>query len=69
VTTGFAAVVAMYAAFMVVGWVASRKVPDGTAADLIVAGRPLPLWVAALTMTAPLPLRNAVVREPAALHS
>ena len=47
-----AAVVAMYAAFMLVGWIASRKVRAGTAADLIVAGRRMPLWVAALTMTA-----------------
>src|SRR5437588_1917185 len=47
-----AAVVAMYVAFMLVGWVASRKVREGTAADLIVAGRQMPLWVAALTMTA-----------------
>lgn len=46
------AVVAMYAAFMAVGWVASRRARDGTAADLIVAGRAMPLWVAALTMTA-----------------
>src|SRR5262252_8718699 len=42
----------MYGAFMVVGWVASQKVREGTAADLIVAGRSMPLWVAALTMTA-----------------
>src|SRR5216110_2085060 len=42
----------MYGAFMAVGWVASRKVREGTAADLIVAGRQMPLWVAALTMTA-----------------
>src|SRR5437899_2201622 len=42
----------MYAAFMAVGWFASRKVRDGTAADLIVAGRQMPLWIAALTMTA-----------------
>ena len=46
------AVVAMYGAFMVVGWFASRRVRDGTPADLIVAGRAMPLWVAALTMTA-----------------
>jgi high affinity choline transporter 7 len=52
VTPAIAAVVAMYGAFMAVGWVASRKVRDGTAADLIVAGRAMPLWVAALTMTA-----------------
>jgi high affinity choline transporter 7 len=42
----------MYAAFMAVGWLASRKARDGTAADLIVAGRTMPLWIAALTMTA-----------------
>ena len=42
----------MYGAFMVVGWLASRKVGQGTASDLIVAGRAMPLWVAALTMTA-----------------
>lgn len=46
------AVVAMYAAFLVVGWLAARKVGRGTAADLIVAGRTMPLWIAALTMTA-----------------
>jgi high affinity choline transporter 7 len=42
----------MHGAFMVVGWIASRKVREGTAADLIVAGRTMPFWVAALTMTA-----------------
>jgi high affinity choline transporter 7 len=42
----------MYGAFMVVGWLASRKARGGTVADLIVAGRAMPLWVAALTMTA-----------------
>jgi len=42
----------MYGAFMVVGWLASRKARSGTAADLIVAGRAMPLWIAALTMTA-----------------
>src|SRR5215510_3203809 len=47
-----AAVVAMYAAFMIVGWIASRRVREGSAAELIVAGRQMPLWVAALTMTA-----------------
>jgi Na+/proline symporter len=52
VTPAIAAVVAMYAAFMVVGWRASRKVRAGSAADLIVAGRSMPLWIAALTMTA-----------------
>jgi len=49
-----AAVIAMYAAFMAVGWYASRRVHEGTgaAADLIVAGRSMPLWIAGLTMTA-----------------
>ena len=42
----------MYGAFMVVGYVASRRVREGTAADLIVAGRSMPIWIAALTMTA-----------------
>jgi solute carrier family 5 (high affinity choline transporter), member 7 len=42
----------MYGAFMAVGWFASRRVRDGTPADLIVAGRAMPLWIAALTMTA-----------------
>ena len=46
------AVVAIYAAFLVAGWLASRQVRGGTAADLIVAGRAMPMWIAALTMTA-----------------
>src|SRR5262245_56236608 len=51
-TPAVAAVVAMYAAFLVVGWLASRKVKEGTPSDLIVAGRDMPMLVAALTMTA-----------------
>lgn len=47
-----AAVVAMFALFLLVGWRASRRASGGTAADLIVAGRAMPMWVAALTMTA-----------------
>jgi solute carrier family 5 (high affinity choline transporter), member 7 len=42
----------LYAAFLLVGWFAARKAKDGTAADLIVAGRAMPLWIATLTMTA-----------------
>jgi high affinity choline transporter 7 len=52
VTPAIAAVVAMYGSFLVVGWIASRRVQAGTAADLIVAGRQMPVWIAALTMTA-----------------
>ena len=51
-TLAIATVIAMYGAFLAVGWLASRKVRGGTAADLIVAGRQMPFWVAALTMTA-----------------
>lgn len=47
-----AAVIFMYAVFLLVGWLAARKVKEGTAADLIVAGRSMPLWIATLTMTA-----------------
>jgi len=46
------AVVAMYAAFLLVGWLGARKVGDGTPADLMLAGRQMPVIVAALTMTA-----------------
>jgi high affinity choline transporter 7 len=51
-TPAIAAVVAMYAAFMAIGWLAARRVREGTAAELLVAGRRMPLWIAALTMTA-----------------
>src|SRR5205814_6420777 len=51
-TPAIAAVVAMYAAFLVVGWFASRRIRQGTPADLMLAGRQMPLLVAALTMTA-----------------
>ena len=47
-----AAITAMYASFLLVGWLAARKVKDGTVADLIVAGRSMPVWIATLTMTA-----------------
>ena len=46
------AVISLYTAFLVVGWFAARKAKDGDAADLIVAGRAMPLWIATLTMTA-----------------
>jgi len=46
------AIITMYLAFLVVGWLAARKVKDGSAEDLIVAGRAMPVWLATLTMTA-----------------
>ena len=51
-TSGIAAVLLMYAAFAVIGWLGARRTGSQTAADLIVAGRRMPLWIAALTMTA-----------------
>ena len=46
------AIAAIYTAFLLIGWLAARKKPDQTAADFIIAGRGLPLWLATLTMTA-----------------
>ncbi|MBL8208231.1 MAG: sodium:solute symporter family protein [Blastocatellia bacterium] len=46
------AVLTIYAVFLMVGCWAARKTKDGTAADFIVAGRAMPLWIATLTMTA-----------------
>jgi high affinity choline transporter 7 len=51
-TPALASVIFMYGAFAVVGGLAARKVKHGSAADLLVAGRQMPLWIAALTMTA-----------------
>ena len=42
----------MYASFLVIGWLAARRSRDTSAADFIVAGRAMPLWLATLTMTA-----------------
>ncbi|MGH2625637.1 MAG: sodium:solute symporter family transporter, partial [Anaerolineales bacterium] len=47
-----AIIVGMYAAFLLVGWMAARKVRRDSISDLIVAGRAMPLWIATLTMTA-----------------
>jgi high affinity choline transporter 7 len=47
-----AAVAVMYAVFLALGWFAARRVKHGSADDLIVAGRAMPLWLATLTMTA-----------------
>ena len=46
------AIVLMYAAFLASGWAATRRSRDGSAADFIVAGRTMPLWLATMTMTA-----------------
>lgn len=49
---GVAAVAGMFAVFLIVGWLASRKVHEGSTSDMLVAGRNMPLWIATLTMTA-----------------
>ena len=49
---GIAAIGALYALFLGIGWFAARKSRDGSASDLILAGRAMPLWIATLTMTA-----------------
>ncbi|MFM8534801.1 MAG: sodium:solute symporter family protein [Acidimicrobiia bacterium] len=41
----------MYAAFAVIGWLASRRTRGGTD-EFMVAGRNMPLWLATFTMTA-----------------
>jgi high affinity choline transporter 7 len=45
-------VAGMFAFFLVVGWLASCRVAQATADELILAGRSMPLWIATMTMTA-----------------
>lgn len=45
-------VLCLYGAFLWIGVAAARKVKENNSADLLVAGRALPLWLAVLTMTA-----------------
>ncbi len=47
-----ATIVFLYAAFLAIGWLAARRSRHGSTADLILAGRAMPLWLATLTMTA-----------------
>lgn len=46
-----AAIGVMYASFVAIGWLASRRAGGGTD-DFMVAGRAMPLWLATFTMTA-----------------
>ncbi len=48
----FAVIGVMYAVFLLVGWLAAKRVRSGGLADMILAGRAMPLWIATLTMTA-----------------
>ena len=49
---GVAVVAGMYAAFLVVGWLAVGRLRNRDASDLLVAGRAMPVWIAVITMTA-----------------
>jgi high affinity choline transporter 7 len=49
---GVLAVAGMYAAFIAIGWRASRRLTLGTAAEYLVAGRAMPFWMATITMAA-----------------
>ena len=42
----------MYAAFLGIGWIATRRNRENSAVDFIIAGRAMPLWLATFTMTA-----------------
>jgi high affinity choline transporter 7 len=46
------ALVGLFGSFLLLGWLAARRARAGTAADLLVAGRAMPLWLATMTMTA-----------------
>ena len=46
------AIAAIYAAFLAIGWWASRRDRTSTVAGFMVAGRAMPLWLATFTMTA-----------------
>ncbi len=49
---GILALAGLYAVFIVVGSLASRRLKQGTAAELLVAGRSMPFWMATITMAA-----------------
>jgi high affinity choline transporter 7 len=42
----------IYASFVAIGWLASRRTSAGGADEFMVAGRAMPLWLATATMTA-----------------
>lgn len=49
---GVIALAGMFAVFLVVGWLASRKVKHHSPVELMLAGRTMPIWIAVLTTTA-----------------
>lgn len=49
---GVAVIVGMYGIFLLTGWIASRRVKNGSASDMILAGRGMPLFLSVMTMIA-----------------
>ncbi|HEY2894513.1 MAG TPA: hypothetical protein VGJ16_09885, partial [Pirellulales bacterium] len=49
---GIAAVALLYAVFIFVGWRGARRAQGRSVADLLIAGRSMPFWMATLTMAA-----------------
>ena len=45
-TSSLVVVVGMYAAFLFVGWLASRRTRDHGLTESMLAGRAMPLWIA-----------------------
>jgi high affinity choline transporter 7 len=45
-------ILTLYGSFLLIGWLASKRARVGTSADLLLAGRSMPLWLATMTMTA-----------------
>src|SRR5688500_14208562 len=50
--TGAATIGLIYASFLAVGWLATRRRGAGSVDGFMIAGRALPLWLATFTMTA-----------------
>ena len=50
--SGAAAIALIYASFLAVGWLATRRAGAGSVDGFMVAGRAMPLWLATFTMTA-----------------
>ena len=50
--TGVCVTMLMYVIFLLIGWYASKKVKKGSASEMLVAGRSMPLIMATMTMTA-----------------
>jgi len=49
---GVGALAGMFALFLVIGWLAARKVKRHSPVEMMLAGRAMPVWIAVLTTTA-----------------